>query len=297
MTQPRPRWSGPRNCPPEQGFCGMSKACRPAREDHLEGAARWAQIHRRCHAGRRRLGVARRRGVAGRSGRPARVDGCVVAGAGGDARPSRSPRPGPGRARLGGDARRRRRLPFGPAGDARPRAAVRAVASDATAFRVIDAIASDGALLDALRAARARARENAWKAGAAPARIVIDIDATLITSHSEEDGAAGTFKGARVSPAAGIPRRDARAAGRRAQAGQRRRQHRVRPHRRRNRRYRAKALRNHNPRVGGSSPSSGMRSACKSVLFFIDGHAEYIPRASCNSFPGPAVRRGLCRRC
>jgi hypothetical protein len=69
-----------------------------------------------------------------------------------------------------------------------------AVASDATAFRVIAAIAADGALLDALRAARARARENAWKAGAAPGRIVIDIDATLITAHSEKQGAAGTFK-------------------------------------------------------------------------------------------------------
>ena len=70
-----------------------------------------------------------------------------------------------------------------------------AVASDATAFRVIDAIAADPALLDALRAARARARENAWNAGATPERIVIDIDATLITSHSDKDGAAGTFKG------------------------------------------------------------------------------------------------------
>ena len=69
------------------------------------------------------------------------------------------------------------------------------VASDATAFRVIDAIAADPGLLDAVRAARARSRENAWQAGAAPARIVIDIDATLITSHSEKDGAAGTFKG------------------------------------------------------------------------------------------------------
>ena len=69
------------------------------------------------------------------------------------------------------------------------------VASNATAFRVIDRIAGDPGLLDALRAARARARENAWNAGAAPARIVIDIDATLITSHSEKDGAAGTFKG------------------------------------------------------------------------------------------------------
>jgi len=69
------------------------------------------------------------------------------------------------------------------------------VASNATAFRVIDAIASDPELLDALRAARARARENAWNAGAAPAQIMIDIDATLIGAHSEKDGAAGTFKG------------------------------------------------------------------------------------------------------
>jgi Transposase DDE domain group 1 len=68
------------------------------------------------------------------------------------------------------------------------------VASDATAFRVIDRIAGDSALLGALRAARARARATAWDAGAAPERIVIDIDATLITAHSEKDGAAGTFK-------------------------------------------------------------------------------------------------------
>jgi DDE family transposase len=68
------------------------------------------------------------------------------------------------------------------------------VASDATAFRVIDAIAADPALLGALRAARARARENVWRAGARPQRIIVDIDATLITAHSEKDGAAGTFK-------------------------------------------------------------------------------------------------------
>jgi hypothetical protein len=68
------------------------------------------------------------------------------------------------------------------------------VASDATAFRVIDRLASDPGLLDALRVARARAREHAWAAGAQPQRIVIDIDATLITAHSEKDGAAGTFK-------------------------------------------------------------------------------------------------------
>src|SRR3954453_6579262 len=68
-----------------------------------------------------------------------------------------------------------------------------AVASDSTAFRLIDAIAADPVLLDALRVARARARENAWNAGAAPQRIVIDIDATLIGAHSEKEGAAGTF--------------------------------------------------------------------------------------------------------
>ena len=69
------------------------------------------------------------------------------------------------------------------------------VASDATAFRVIDRIAADPALLGAVREARARARRNAWEAGARPERIVIDIDATLITAHSDKVGAAGTFKG------------------------------------------------------------------------------------------------------
>jgi hypothetical protein len=69
------------------------------------------------------------------------------------------------------------------------------VASNSTAFRVIDRIAGDPRLLGALRAARARAREHAWNAGARPGRIIIDIDATLITAHSDKDGAAGTFKG------------------------------------------------------------------------------------------------------
>jgi len=49
--------------------------------------------------------------------------------------------------------------------------------------------------LDALRCARARAREHAWNAVAAPERIVVDIDATLIGAYSEKEGAAGTFKG------------------------------------------------------------------------------------------------------
>ena len=68
------------------------------------------------------------------------------------------------------------------------------VASDATAFRVIDAIARDPEGLERLRAAHARARERAWALIGAPERLTIDLDATLITSHSEKEGAAGTFK-------------------------------------------------------------------------------------------------------
>jgi len=69
------------------------------------------------------------------------------------------------------------------------------VASDATAWRVIDGIAEHD-LLDALRRARAQARARAWELGARPAGpLIIDLDATLVTAHSDKDGAAGTFKG------------------------------------------------------------------------------------------------------
>jgi hypothetical protein len=68
------------------------------------------------------------------------------------------------------------------------------VASDATAFRVIDAIARDPGGLERLRVAHARARERVWTLIGAPRRLTIDLDATLITSHSEKEGAAGTFK-------------------------------------------------------------------------------------------------------
>jgi hypothetical protein len=69
------------------------------------------------------------------------------------------------------------------------------VASDSTAFRVIDRIASEPGLLDALREAHGRARERFWKLHGAPARLTIDIDATLITAHSDKEHAAGTYKG------------------------------------------------------------------------------------------------------
>jgi hypothetical protein len=69
------------------------------------------------------------------------------------------------------------------------------VASGSTAFRVIERIASDPALLDGLRAAHARARERAWKLAGAPEQLTIDLDATLLIAHSEKEGAAGNFKG------------------------------------------------------------------------------------------------------
>jgi hypothetical protein len=69
------------------------------------------------------------------------------------------------------------------------------VASDSTAFRVVDRVASEPGLLDALRAAHARARERFWEVHGAPERLTIDVDATLITAHSEKERAAGNYKG------------------------------------------------------------------------------------------------------
>ncbi len=70
-----------------------------------------------------------------------------------------------------------------------------AVASDSTAFRVIDRIARKPELLDALRTAHARARERFWERHDAPESLTIDVDATLITAHSEKERAAGNYKG------------------------------------------------------------------------------------------------------
>jgi hypothetical protein len=69
------------------------------------------------------------------------------------------------------------------------------VASGSTAFRMIDRVASTPGLLDAVRAAHARARARFWKLHGAPQRLTIDVDATLITAHSEKENAAGNYKG------------------------------------------------------------------------------------------------------
>lgn len=70
-----------------------------------------------------------------------------------------------------------------------------AVASDSTAYRLIERIASEPDLQEALGAARAKARERVWEFGLAPQALTIDLDATLVGSHSEKEGAAGNFKG------------------------------------------------------------------------------------------------------
>jgi hypothetical protein len=70
-----------------------------------------------------------------------------------------------------------------------------AVASDSTAYRVIERIASEPELLEGLRVAHAQARARAWELGLRPRKATIDLDATLIGAHSEKEGAAGTFKG------------------------------------------------------------------------------------------------------
>jgi Transposase DDE domain group 1 len=67
------------------------------------------------------------------------------------------------------------------------------VASDATAWRAIASVDADR--LDAIRRARAVAREWVWAQTGAPRRVILDIDATLVTAHSEKEGAAGTYKG------------------------------------------------------------------------------------------------------
>lgn len=75
------------------------------------------------------------------------------------------------------------------------------VASDSTAFRVIDSI--DPVRLEVLREAVAQARARAWAVGARAGRqakrkrtqlTVIDIDATLTRAHSAKEQAKGNFK-------------------------------------------------------------------------------------------------------
>lgn len=66
------------------------------------------------------------------------------------------------------------------------------VASTPTAWRTLEVV--DGDALDGIAVARAEARRRVWAAGADPGFYVIDFDGTLITAHSEKEGAAPTYK-------------------------------------------------------------------------------------------------------
>jgi DDE family transposase len=78
------------------------------------------------------------------------------------------------------------------------------VASDPTVSRTIDALAADAPrALAAINTARAKARARVWAlagpdapdAGTGADRpLIIDLDATLVTAHSDKDGARPTFK-------------------------------------------------------------------------------------------------------
>ena len=77
------------------------------------------------------------------------------------------------------------------------------VAPDPTVSRTIDVLAADAtAALKAINIARSAARAGVWglagehapdHAADAAAPLIVDIDATLITSHSEKEQAAPTF--------------------------------------------------------------------------------------------------------
>jgi hypothetical protein len=79
-----------------------------------------------------------------------------------------------------------------------------AVASDPTVSRLITALAADAPkAVAALAAARAAARNTAWAVAGdrspdhgidAEHPLVIDLDATLVTAHSDKESAAPTFK-------------------------------------------------------------------------------------------------------
>lgn len=66
------------------------------------------------------------------------------------------------------------------------------VASTPTAWRTLGVI--DDEVLRQIASARAQARRAAWERGMDPGFYVIDLDATLIGSHSEKEGAAPTYK-------------------------------------------------------------------------------------------------------
>ncbi|MGH3448669.1 MAG: IS1380 family transposase [Nocardioidaceae bacterium] len=78
------------------------------------------------------------------------------------------------------------------------------VASDPTVSRLFASLAADAdAAVAAIRGVHARARQRVWRQGRplagtagrrAGGQVILDIDATLVTAHSDKEGAEPTFK-------------------------------------------------------------------------------------------------------
>jgi uncharacterized protein (DUF1684 family) len=66
------------------------------------------------------------------------------------------------------------------------------VASHATAWRAVEAVASFE--LRGIARAAAQARAAVWAAGGGPDTVTLDFDATLVTAHSDKQDAAPTYK-------------------------------------------------------------------------------------------------------
>lgn len=66
------------------------------------------------------------------------------------------------------------------------------VASQATAWRAVQAVASPE--LRSIPVARAVARARVWAAGGAPDTVTLDFDATLVDAHSDKQDAAANYK-------------------------------------------------------------------------------------------------------
>src|SRR2546426_703301 len=158
--------------------------CPPAQEDHHAGEAFGAGRERTNRGGRRPVDLACGHGVVGRSGR----SGWSARGAlAGDARRTQAPlapRSRADAARPGGDGRRRRRLSGRSARAARSANVVR------RCLLGRDRVAGAG------RGRRRAARGGAgvWQLAGAPRRLILDLDATLVTAHSDKELAAGTYK-------------------------------------------------------------------------------------------------------
>jgi hypothetical protein len=73
------------------------------------------------------------------------------------------------------------------------------VASDPTVSRLIARLAEDAESAQAaIRSARAAGREWVWQQAGSPhqaGQVMIDLDATLVTAHSDKESAAPTWKG------------------------------------------------------------------------------------------------------